>query len=290
MAGGRKWVYTPEQAQKIVNGDIEARNQFYFDNYELLHILAYWYASERFAIMGDRYEVDDLMSQVYLDLPYMNFTSCATLTYSIKQNSFFRSVFGGFSFSVEEHRTNGDKKRLVAPLMSTDETRGESDCLLYVDLFVSCNPFDEFFDHADEFDYAPALRSILARYLKPVQVEFVLLVCEGYAQAEACRQLGVRGMTLSALAKRLRPHYAEIVDELLALGCSSAETYYGVIPSDKPAKKAYKMTEEERAKAREQRRNYRARKRAEQLALEADRTAGKNTEKAPVRRGRKKAV
>ena len=149
---------------------------------------------------------------------------------------------------------------------------------------------DEFFDHADSFDYAPALRSILARYLKPVQVEFVLLVCEGYAQAEACRQLGVKSMTLSALAKRLRPHYAEIVDELLSFGCSSAEAYYGVIPSDKPAKRAYKLSEAERAYRAEKVRNYRARKRAEKLALGTERTAGQNTEKAPTRRGRKKAV
>ena len=103
MAGGRTWVYTPEQAQKIVNGDIEARNQFYSDNYELLHILAHWYVAEQTALGVCKYDIDDLMSQVYLDLPYMEFKTPACLTFSIKKKSFRLSAFGGFAYMIESH-------------------------------------------------------------------------------------------------------------------------------------------------------------------------------------------
>ena len=288
-----KLIYTPEQAQKIVNGDIEARNQFYFDNYELLHILATAYVMKRSASMGggcDFFEIADLMNQAYLDLPYLEYKTSGYFIFGLRNLSFRLSYFGGYSYMRENNCLRVDTGYLQIPTMSTDLMNGESECLPALDLFCSCSPFDEFFDHADNFDYVPVLRSIFARYLKPLQVDF-FLVCEGYSQAEACRKVGARSMSFSALSKRLRAHYAEIVDELLAFGCSSAEVYYGVVPSDKPAKKVYKMSEEERAKARERIRKLRARKRAENLALAGtERTAEQNTEEAPKRRGRKKAV
>ncbi len=288
-----KLIYTPEQAEKIVAGDIEARNKFYFDNYELLHILATAYVMNRSSSMGggcDFFEIDDLMNQAYLDLPYLNYKTVGCFIFGLRNLSFRLSYFGGYSYMRENNCLRVQTGYLQIPTMSTDVMNGESECLPVLDLFCSCSPFDEFFDHADNFDYAPALRSILARYLKPLQVEFVLLVCEGYSQAEACRKIGARSMSFSALSKRLRAHYAEIVDKLLAFGCSSAEAYFGVVPSDKPAKRVYKLSEEERAKARENIRKLRARKRAEKLALEGTETAEQNTEKAPKGRGRKKAV
>lgn len=269
MAFNRSWVYTHDQAKKIVNGDISARNKFFFDNYDRLRVMAKSFVANRYCLSQMQYDMDDLLMQVYLDLPYMEYKSPAALTFDIKKKSFRLSIFGGYAFFVENHVGWTDLKRFQLSVQSTDEVkRGEtSDSFaLWVDNFCSYSPFEEFFDRSDCFEYQFALRSVLSRYLKPLQVEFVVLVCEGYSQAEACRKIGVRSMSFSALCKRLKTHSAEIVDLLLDFGCSAAEKYLGVSPSEKPPQRAFKLSPEERAIAAERMRSYRARKRLEKLA------------------------
>ena len=269
MAFNRSWIYTPEQAKKIINGDISARNKFFFDNYDRLRVMAKSFVATRYCLSQMQYDVDDLLMQVYLDLPYIEYKSPAALTFDIKKKSFRLSVFGGYAFFVVNRLGWTDKKRFQLSVQSTDEVkRGEtSDSFtLWVDNFCSCSPFDEFFERSDGFEYQFALRSVLSRYLKPLQVEFVILVCEGYSQAEACRKIGVRSMSFSSLCKRLKSHSAEIVDGLLDFGCSAAEKYWGVSPSEKPPQRVFKLSPEERAKAAARQRVRRAQKRLGKLA------------------------
>ena len=269
MAFNRSWVYTPEQVVKIINGDISARNKFFFDNYNRLRIMAKSFVAARYCLYQMQYDMDDLLMQVYLDLPYMEYKSPAALTFDIKKKSFRLSIFGGYALFVENHIAWTDTKRFRLSVQSTDEVkRGETfdSFTLWIDNFCSYSPFDEFFDRSDGFEYQFALRSVLSRYLKPLQVEFVVLVCEGYSQAEACRKIGVRSMSFSALCKRLKTHSAEIVDGLLDFGCSAAEKYFGVSPSEKPPQRVYKSSPVERAKAAARQRALRARKRLEKLA------------------------
>ena len=80
-----KFQLTPKQAIKINLGEITARNEFYFANIQFLR----GYVRKR-VVERTKYndfkaeEFDDIMQQIYLDLPYYNFTSRQTFFKSLR--------------------------------------------------------------------------------------------------------------------------------------------------------------------------------------------------------------
>lgn len=80
----------------ILKNDREAINRFYFDNLEQLQKHAYKYAARK--VWNDRhdYEADDLLTQIYIDIPLFNFKSDYDIFFSIK-NSMWASIVGGLA-------------------------------------------------------------------------------------------------------------------------------------------------------------------------------------------------
>ncbi len=99
----RSWNITAEQADRIASGDIEERNAFYFANKERFTQMAYNYISiHNQKNTFYRYNVEDMVSQLYLDLPYLNWQNALQLTMSIKQISFAWSAYGGYAQRKEQ--------------------------------------------------------------------------------------------------------------------------------------------------------------------------------------------
>ena len=262
----KEWIYTPEQAEAIKNGDISARDKFFNDNFDRIKGMAYIYARARHDMGQYQYEAWDMINQLYLDLPYMDFRSYAQLTFAVKNASFWCSVYGGMSWFKENHINGTDRARrglcdlcLDAPI--------DDDGVCFGDLLDNGEiPLDEQIEEKLKPDYLPEIRRILARYIKNQKhIDFLMYLFEGYGQNEALRKLGHKGhrYSLNELRPKLLSHYAEIVADLVAVGCVSALPYVGRTPAEKMPEKRFKLSEEERAKRNEWQRKYREKKRLE---------------------------
>ncbi len=92
------WDTTPEEADKIAAGDRDAMNAFYFRNLPHLRSVARAYARRRNLEIGRNvYEVDELLAQLWVDLPALNWRNSSALTYSIKYVSFAWAPYGGYT-------------------------------------------------------------------------------------------------------------------------------------------------------------------------------------------------
>lgn len=94
---------TPEQAIKINLGEKTARNAFYFANIEFLRGYVRKRVCERTKCLDFKAEeFDDIMQQIYLDLPYYNFTSRQTFIRSIRA-TIRLAAYGGLE-NLREYR------------------------------------------------------------------------------------------------------------------------------------------------------------------------------------------
>lgn len=76
---------TPKQAVKINLGEITARNAFYFANSDFLRKYIYHRVRSRHNYSDFiKEDYDDILQQVYLDLPYYNFTNEKTFFSSLR--------------------------------------------------------------------------------------------------------------------------------------------------------------------------------------------------------------
>lgn len=99
----RSWQITPEQADKIAAGDIVEMTAFYNLHIERLRGMAYKYArTHNQNTEFYRYDSEEMLSQLYLDLPYLNWQNSLTLSMSIKQTSFAWSAYGGYAQRVAQ--------------------------------------------------------------------------------------------------------------------------------------------------------------------------------------------
>lgn len=99
----RSWQITPEQADKISAGDIVEMTAFYNLHISRLRGMAYKYArTHNQNAHFYRYDPEEMVSQLFLDLPYLNWQNSLTLTYSIKQTSFAWSAYGGYAQRVAQ--------------------------------------------------------------------------------------------------------------------------------------------------------------------------------------------
>ena len=94
------WKISAELIDKIKANDREAVNRFYTDNIDLIRKKASRYSRMHSlyakGFEASRWNVNDLMSQAYLDLPYFDYTSPYSLGRSLTL-CFFRSETGGYN-------------------------------------------------------------------------------------------------------------------------------------------------------------------------------------------------
>ena len=92
------WRFTEDQIYKIKMFNKLAIRKFYEDNYNLICAMACKFVSQRVNIKRDySFNVDDLKNQVYIDLPYYDFSSRGRLYFCIIKGSFLKVNFGGYN-------------------------------------------------------------------------------------------------------------------------------------------------------------------------------------------------
>lgn len=81
---------TREEADRIQAGDNDARREFYLRNYDALYGYCRKFARITNRELGyRRYNEDDLIAQLYLDLDKLNWKSQACFYISLKCESFY---------------------------------------------------------------------------------------------------------------------------------------------------------------------------------------------------------
>lgn len=94
---------TPEEADKIAAGDTAARNAFILRNMKKMRKYCRNAAAKMNNAIGlNKYNGDDLFSQLCIDLPALNWTNGVTLAITIKQCSFFWMPYGGYTQRKEQ--------------------------------------------------------------------------------------------------------------------------------------------------------------------------------------------
>lgn len=94
---------TPEEADKIAAGDTAARNAFILRNMEKMRKYCRNAAAKMNNAIGlNKYNGDDLFSQLCVDLPALDWTNGARLAITMKQRSFFWAPYGGYTQRKEQ--------------------------------------------------------------------------------------------------------------------------------------------------------------------------------------------
>lgn len=100
------WHLTEEQRLKMAAGDREALDRFYFDNYDHLFALAKSYALRKYREgFGDLYRSEELMQDLYIQMPRLDFTSVEFFRASLKYQ-FYRGAYSEAwtNYPITEYR------------------------------------------------------------------------------------------------------------------------------------------------------------------------------------------
>ena len=211
------YIYTDKQAQAIKNGDIEARNKFYIDNYKKLRSEAITFA-KRYGIVN--FELEEALQQVYLDLPFMDFSTPDALSTSIFYNSFRNVLFGGYSYLLEHnkkilgHSVNRPSRNFS--IYQQDEENGED--LFLPDLLGCCENSPE--EQYIEKNFNVNLQSVydfLADKLSEKQCVLFRYLLNGYKlNSKKAKEYGISysASNMQQMRKKILLHYDELKDFL----------------------------------------------------------------------------
>lgn len=98
------WKFDDELIMRIKQGDKMAVAEFYNANYSVFAGMAGNYVWKQRNLFGDyTYEFDDLIQQVYVDIPYYDYSSRLNLYFGIVKGSFCRVNTGGILSSQSKH-------------------------------------------------------------------------------------------------------------------------------------------------------------------------------------------
>ena len=130
------WQFTDDTIVRIKQGDTAAIAEFYNTNYTILTKMARKYVWIQHNLFRNYlYEFDDLMQQVYVDIPYYDYSSRSHLYCNILRGSFSRLLEGGILSAASKHL---DASRIISydtPVM--DKKVNISDSLYLLDIIAS---------------------------------------------------------------------------------------------------------------------------------------------------------
>lgn len=163
-----------------------------------------------------RLDVYELLNQLYLDFPYLNYDSYNDFVKSIYKRSFGYCKNGGYRYLYENNSSiffTGEKE-ILSPWIEKD---GQE-----IEIFNFCvSPYGIGHDKR-EFFYNKKVRSIfrfISPFLTEKQREYFILQLEGYSPSVIAEK---RNLTLQAgnsmknkIKKVLISHYSEIEDFLI---------------------------------------------------------------------------
>lgn len=280
----RSWHVTREQADRIAAGDREAINRFMMDNATFLLRIAFRYAKLKNRMLEaggnpPRYFPNEMISQLYVDLPQMDWETPKGLYYSIRLRSFAWCPFGGYAQRKAAGLAvrRGPREYGYLDFVESMETPiSGTDGLTVGDLIEG--------DPKDRPDIAAALAEVkhltaeeitaaLSGLLPPSQIRLLPLFLNGATLGEIRERLGLRDRSAGVprLVEKLRLNYVEVVNRLLSAGMEIPEAYVGAVPEG--YEEALRKKEKNNRIKREWDRKRYAREREKKLEARAKRLA-----------------
>jgi hypothetical protein len=132
-----------ETIKGIKNADVDAMTKFYEDNYKILCGNAKKYARNKKLLNHCyEYEFNDLIQQIYVDMPMFDFTNKRTLFFSIRA-CMWCAPFGGLE-NIKEMRCNKEYMRAISLDIPCKDKEGNINGNYYLDMFChSPDIFDQ---------------------------------------------------------------------------------------------------------------------------------------------------
>lgn len=127
------WNFTEEQIHEIQNEDVIAITKFYDDNFNVILAMAKRFVNRKKRLGDYFYSVEDLMQQVFVDIPHYNFSSCSCLYFDIIKGSFERCYAGGVLSSQKKYLSNSMFSSLDAVLCDDSDSSRFVDFLMVED-------------------------------------------------------------------------------------------------------------------------------------------------------------
>lgn len=214
----RGWILTEEQRLKMVEGEREALDRFYFENYEHLFALAKNYAHRKACEgFGDLYRSEELMQDLYIALPRLNYTEIGLFRGSLKWQ-FYRGAYSAAWTNypiTEERRAAIFKTKYWIDAARHDNKPDEDERI--VDKFVSYqDPHHELL-RAREYARQERLEEDLEVFLKELLTE---------KQFEIWSQ----GRMIPAIEIKLRRNADRVIEFLRAHGTPKSRLEHDVLP------------------------------------------------------------
>ena len=272
MTNWNGWKITDEQAHEIKNGDIEARNAFYFDNLDRIRAMAYRYAQKNPHCKGLE---EDMINGIYVDLSVFKQENGTPVTDGISLSRFVYSSFrftpyGGLAYLFDNNPkllSGGGLTTYCADTLSLEKPFGVGDNRHQDDnnarTLGEVVPAPEMLN---KIDLTEELKTLVSDLLSPRENEYFTHFIEGYGNAEISRRMGYKTEANNAdrVRQKLRNNYAVILARLSALGVNVDE-YKNKTPYCPKTERIYKLSTKQRERARESMRRQREKKKA--LAL-----------------------
>ena len=236
----RSWKVTPEEADRIAAGDRDAMNDFYFRNYGHLQQIARAYARRRNLELGCVvYIMDELLAQLWIDLPALNWRNAYTLTMSIKFLSFAWAPYGGYTQRKESgsYHSNMPCNMLITDTLSLDAcVKGngeEGDEFLLMDCVADEDTPETLALAAEANEMnGEEIAELLTDYLSPKCRKWLALYLNGSPYSAIAHTMRVTDPSEYArkVHETLVINFPEVVERLRAAGLNIPKSFG--IPSD----------------------------------------------------------
>ena len=157
MADKGNWIFEDGDIFKIKLADADAMSKFYFANYERLKRMARAFKSRRY--WGQGYDWEEMLQQVFIDLPYYDYSSRSKLYSSIVYGTFLRAPYGGITVP---YNPVYNYRHLSIDAQFED---GEENYYM-LDKFVQALPIDEILAAPEKFANDSVVFKILRKAYK----------------------------------------------------------------------------------------------------------------------------
>lgn len=158
----RQWKITPEQISRIKNGEVQAMTEVFTDNYDRIKGMAYkYYLGFRDSGCYGLFEPEDLINQVFADMPYYRYDNALTMFMDIKY-SFWGVDSGGI-------RAN---RRSIKRCLSLDVPIEEGNDETFGDLLPDTSPdvLDTLIREEDEINSMEVIFNTVKKTFNKLQI------------------------------------------------------------------------------------------------------------------------
>lgn len=247
---------TEEEGQAIKLGNLTARNIFFFKNYEALKKIVHHYLFQCSNYL-ESYDIEEYLNQIYIDLPYLNYSSKTYFNYLLYHEILPRVKRGGYSYIYETNSKLLSQNYPMIEAQSLYYEHDDGDVELITDILGMSSgddPQNEFVCDKHELR-ANKIMSFCSRYLTQRESEVLQLYLDGYSYLQI-EDKGYKcvGPSMLQIRKKLIEHFFELKKYMYdELGFSISRIYDPIV--DDMRLKIQLEKEKKRLKQREQYRN-----------------------------------